>query len=79
MTGGLKAGVESVEVIRLAVCGADVADGGPVVCYVLQALPHPPRVSSRIEAVQLLSVLPLGSCDGFSQSVLRSFVLCLIA
>ena len=50
VAGGLEAGIEGVEVIRQAVCGADSADGGPVVCDV-----HPPGVSSGIEAVQLLS------------------------
>ena len=35
VAGGLEAGVEGVEVIWQAVCGADGASGGPVVCDVL--------------------------------------------
>lgn len=77
--GGLKTGVKCVEVVRQGVCGTDDTGAAPVVGDVLQALPHAPGVSSGIEAVQLLSVLPLGCCDGLSQSVLRSFVLSLIA
>lgn len=46
----LKAGVECVEVVWQVVCRADgAAAGGPVVCDVLQAPPHPPRVSSGID------------------------------
>lgn len=62
VAGGLKAGAEGA-----GVSGADGAGGGPVVRDVLQALPHPPVVSSRIEAVKPLSVLPLGCCDGLPQ------------
>ena len=68
VAGGLKAGVKGIEVIWQAVCGAD---GGPVVCDMLQAFSHPAAVSSGMEAVQVLSVLP----DGFFRSILRSFVL----
>ena len=54
-----------------------------VLLVVLQSVmccgPHPPRVSSGIETIQLLSVLPFGHCDGFFQSILHSFGLCLIA
>jgi len=35
IAGGLKAGVEGVEIIRQAVYGADAAGGGPIVCDVL--------------------------------------------
>jgi len=56
-------GVEGVELIRQAVYEADVADGVPAVC------------DWCIEAIQLLSVLPLGCCNSFPQSMLCSFVL----
>ncbi len=36
VAGGLEADVEGVEVIRQAVCGADVAGGGPVVLSVAE-------------------------------------------
>ena len=76
---GVKVGVEDVEIIQQDVYGADGACGDPVVCDVLQVLPNPPGVSIRIEAIQLVSVLSLGCCDGFPQSILCSFVLCRIA
>lgn len=79
VAGGLKAGVEEVEVILQVVCGADGAGCGPVVRDGLQALPHLPCVSRGMEAIQLLFVLSLSRCDGFPQSVLPSFVLRLIA
>lgn len=65
VAGGLKAGIKGIEVIRQAVCGADGGGGVPVVLDMLQALPHPSRVSSRVEAVQLLSLLPFRRCNGF--------------
>lgn len=54
-------------------------DGGLLVCDVLQALPHPPRVSSEIKVFRLLSVLSLCCCYSFPQSILCSFLLCHIA
>ena len=32
VVGDLKAGVKGIEMMRQAVCGADGAGGGPVVC-----------------------------------------------
>lgn len=55
--GGLKVGVEAVMVTWQAVCGAGDAGGGLVVCYTLQALPHPAGTSREYK---LLSVLRLG-------------------
>lgn len=46
--GASKAGGECVEFIWQVVCRADgAAAGGPVVCDVLQAPPHPPRVKKQ--------------------------------
>lgn len=76
---GLKAGVKHVEIIRQTARRADGVGGGPILCDVLQAWPQPPGVRRRIEAIQLLSVLPLSCCNGFPQSILHSFILRLIA
>lgn len=68
-------GIECVEVVWHSVCRAVGAAGGPVVCGVLQASPHLPRVSNGIEAVHFLCILAPCCCDGFPQSVLGSIVL----
>ena len=50
--GGLEAGIELVELFRQGDGGVgDVCGGALIISDVLQAQPHPPGISGRVEAV----------------------------